>query len=132
EPAPGPAAGDRPPPRRRRNRWLPAVVAAVAAGAVAALLVVFLGKGSNDGNAGGPSGSPSGGGSSPTASIRQFPAGTVVYRDGFDDNSGKWDITTEGRFRDGVRNGKYFEEVRQSPSSGVQVFAAAFPHTPDV
>ena len=57
---------------------------------------------------------------------------TIYFSDDFSDNSGQWDSTTEGKFRDGIQNGKYVQEILQDPNGGVQVFAASTARTPDL
>jgi hypothetical protein len=110
------------------------LISAVIAGAVAALLVVLLNKGGS-----GPSTNPSGGSpsgqatSGPSGTPKTFAPGTVIYTDDFSDNSGKWDQTTEGRFKDGFSNGVYFQQILQNPdANGIQVFAASTARAPEV
>jgi hypothetical protein len=96
-----------------------------------------LGKGGSGGGGDSATGTPTGTATGGTATsgasqpAKTFPPGTVIYTDDFSDNSGQWDTTTEGRFRDGFRKGTYFQEILQDPSNGVQVFAASVPRSPD-
>jgi hypothetical protein len=99
---------------------------AVAAAVLAAVLVLALGKGSGGG--GGADESPAGGGSSATA--RSFPPGTVIFRDDFSSDAGKWDESDPRDFREGIREGAYVQEIKVSTTP--QAFAPGFPHVGEV
>jgi serine/threonine-protein kinase len=124
---------ERPPPRRRgRSRWVTVFGAAIAAGLVAAVLVVVLGGGGNGGGGTDGAQSQSPPGTTGTTSVQTFAPGTVIFGDDFSDNSNGWDETTQGGFADGLRNGKYFEEIRQQGTGTSQVFASSAARDPRV
>jgi hypothetical protein len=130
EPAPDvrPRGGGRP-PRRGRGRVLTILGAAIAAAVIAAGLVVLLGKG---GDGGEQAESPGTGTSPPPQTIQSFAPGTLIYRDDFSDNSGGWDETSQGGFRDGIRDGVYFQAIKRNNPGGPQVFASSSSRDPAV
>ena len=121
-----PAGGEGPPRGGSgRRRLLTVAAAAVAAAIVAAVLVVILGKGSGGG---GVAQSPTGAGPSSSSSARSFAPGTVILRDDFSSNAGKWDEANQRSFREGIQDDAYFQgiKVTTDPAS----FAPGFPHVP--